>query len=371
VELADRRTGSLGTPIALRNVNYGWILGNGLIATRTSDDRIEILDLDGSALVEQPYDIDPIAKTSFNAGLASVVRTTGHPEVVNLATGERSTIVVPIDERESFLHTAYPDADGWWLIDDGISRWAKGAFVARLDLSGRHLTGTRHEDLYGRLAELEDGTVVAQLINLDSEDAGLLFMVDAPESSTVVPSLAGGLHVMSDSGTLTTYDSGGDPLGSIETGAEYVDIITLDPTTGHLAVADIGGGVVIVDTSAGIVDQLPAVDYAANLGFGRNGEILVITGFDGTVRLWDVERSVSGGLAWNGTGSVVGSPSWYDDETESIWVATSGKLLRIPLNPQRWIERACEIVGQNLTQEEWDRHVPGDGPLQAACPNLD
>ena len=87
----------------------------------------------------------------------------------------------------------------------------------------------------------------------------------------------------------------------------------------------------------------------------------------GTVRLWDVTRSEFGGVVWRGSGGVVGSPSWYDEATESIWVAVSGKVLQIPLNPERWVELACESVGRPFTPDEWDRYVPGDDPLWDAC----
>ena len=123
----------------------------------------------------------------------------------------------------------------------------------------------------------------------------------------------------------------------------------------------------IVNAATGETKPLPGVDSVGNLGFGRNGELLAITSFDGTVRLWDVEREVSTGLVWNGSGARTGSPSWCDEDTQSIWVASSGKLLQIPLSPQRWIERACEIIGHDFTQEAWDRYVPGNHPWQAAC----
>jgi len=85
------------------------------------------------------------------------------------------------------------------------------------------------------------------------------------------------------------------------------------------------------------------------------------------VRLWDVERRDRAGLIWDGEGAVLGSPSWADAETESMWLFATGKLVQVPLNPQRWIEKACEVVGDGFTQDEWNRYVPGDEPLTSAC----
>ena len=58
---------------------------------------------------------------------------------------------------------------------------------------------------------------------------------------------------------------------------------------------------------------------------------------------------------------------YYNPETETMWLFATGKLLQVPLNPDRWIEKACEVVGDGFTQDEWDRYVPGDEPLTSAC----
>ncbi len=183
----------------------------------------------------------------------------------------------------------------------------------------------------------------------------------------VHPSVDGGLHVIEADGTLNTYDSTGALTGEIETGVLGVGHITVDPASGKVALVA-GPELVIVDPRTGAVDQGPAIGSISTLGFGRGGELLVFTFRDGTVRLWDVEREEYAGLVWNGSGAGRGSPSWYDEATETMWVASSGKYLQIPLNPQRWVERACEIISRDLTQDEWDRFVPGNEPLRPACP---
>ncbi len=81
-----------------------------------------------------------------------------------------------------------------------------------------------------------------------------------------------------------------------------------------------------------------------------------------------VNRAEPPGLVWNGTvGALLSSPSWYDESSDSIWVFTSGRLLEIPLDPQRWVERACDIVGRDFASDEWQRYVPGDEEVQSAC----
>jgi hypothetical protein len=50
-----------------------------------------------------------------------------------------------------------------------------------------------------------------------------------------------------------------------------------------------------------------------------------------------------------------------------MWVSSSGKYLQIPLDTERWVERACQVVGRDLTEEEWERFVPGDEAPRPAC----
>jgi WD40 repeat protein len=144
----------------------------------------------------------------------------------------------------------------------------------------------------------------------------------------------------------------------------------VDPASGRVALfVGRSSELAIVDPRTGAVNHLPDVGPMSSFGFGRDGELLALISRDGTVRLWDVEREEYAGLVWNGSGQGGGgSPSWYDDATESMWVASSGKYLQIPLNPDRWVERACEIISRDLTQDEWDRLVPGNEPLRSACP---
>ena len=40
---------------------------------------------------------------------------------------------------------------------------------------------------------------------------------------------------------------------------------------------------------------------------------------------------------------------------------------RVLSNRSNRAERACEVVGRDFTDEEWDRLVPGDVALQSAC----
>lgn len=72
-----------------------------------------------------------------------------------------------------------------------------------------------------------------------------------------------------------------------------------------------------------------------------------------------------GVLLRNSTGINLGG--WYDEESDSLWVSDGTRLLKLPLNPDVFVERACEVVDRDLTQLEWDTFVPGGGDVQSSC----
>ena len=195
----------------------------------------------------------------------------------------------------------------------------------------------------------------------------MVFSVSFPLIQAVHPSPDGGLFVLDEDGLLRTIDAEGREQSAFDTGIPFAAAITIDEATGRLAVGATTG-VFIVDLATEETRRLAQSGDVANAAFARGGEVLVVTTFDGAVRIWDVDGDGLPTFVWDGSGSARGSsPPWYDEASDSVWVATSGRVVQIPLDPERWIERACEIVSRDLTQDEWDRLVPGDEPLQPAC----
>jgi WD40 repeat protein len=380
VELLDPRTGPVGRGFDLDSVESARLLPDGRLLTHTSAGDSRLYDLESNPLVEQSLPTAVRTQISFNAGLAgSLPVTGGEPEVIELATGTRTPVELT-DEDGTVLRPmwVYPERDGYWVISiDGVfARWADGELVERFEIDREIGTGTRFGD---RIAVVTvDGPLRAStvdVIDLTPGSAGVKYTVvsnwpisDDEMVATAHPAVDGGVHVLDFDGRMRTYDAAGELVGTLETGAEEVRVITMDATTGQLALADAtDGDVVLVDPSNGEVVVLQTNDNAANLGWARNGELLVITSFDGSIRLWDVARGEPGGVMYRGSGAFIGSPSFYDDTTDSIWVSTSGQLVQLPLSADTWIERACAITARDLTQEEWDRLVPGGGPVQSGC----
>ena len=89
---------------------------------------------------------------------------------------------------------------------------------------------------------------------------------------------------------------------------------------------------------------------------------------DGDVKLWDVEDASLLGHLMVGTGTTRSVMPWYDEETRTVWVSSSGRLYGFGVDPSRWVERACAFVDRELTPEEWSQFVPGESPQEPGCP---
>lgn len=384
IDLVDRRTGAIGVPVRLRGTIAAAARPDGSVLTFTADRRATIVDPANNALVEQVWQVEPFAQIHIRDGTAAVIgQATGNPEIIDLATGARSTFELHAPDGERNVHpVAYPDGESYWTIDEGasLSRWEGDRLVSRIVLNGFPFTGNPDEDSWAIVTSgSQAGYLSVQLVDLSTDALRVALTIPAPTAATAHRSADGGVHVLDSNGRLHTYDRNGslvsemiiaerdwspfrvDPRRNIGT------LISLDPSSGRLAMPGLLGEALIVDPSTGEVQVLTNVDAVRTVTFARNGELLVILSEDGSVSLWDLERGQSAGKVWTGNGLGGSSATWYDESTDSIWVATSGKLIQVPLDPAGWVARSCEIVGRGFTQDEWDRFVPGDEPVQSAC----
>lgn len=386
VELIDRRAGRVATP--LRLLGRSVIRADGTVIN-VVDGRARLVNLDTGPLIESSWPVDPSALVEFGVGQAGVVRADGTAEIVDLTTGERSTLELVDTDGVPFPAIAvYPEQEGVLAFsDDGrIGRWTDGRQVEETTAPTNtgSLTISR-----GQQSDLDDGppgaafaglgallgynritgsTEENYLLDLNSGQLGVPLRISGLLGLDVsaYPAADGGLHVMGSTGRMRTYDASGTRTTEIETGLMDLSAVAGVTSTGLLA---FGGpsGAVIIDPGSESVEILDDVGSVATLGFAREGELLVIVGADGTVRLWDIDLGQPVGIVWKGIGGASPSPPFYDASSDSIWVATSGRLVKIPLDPSAWIERACEVIDRQLTEAERDRFVPGGDPPTPVC----
>lgn len=370
VEIVDRLIGPVSDPVELRGVVRSRVRPDGLILSIEPGGATSVLTLDGNSLADTVFDVGQSAAVHLDGGLAVAVDGPTPPEVIDLTTGDRrflqlessaGTPVTPI-----FMIS---DRDGFWTadLDANVVRWDGDTAVASVALPEDIVASSATDDRWALLTGVR-GDATAHLVALDPSRPAIQLSVEVPGTGTAHPSPDDGVYTVDTRGTMSVFDADGELVREIETGLEFAETMASDPVTGRVAVTSGVRGAAIVDPTTGDVQNLAGTGYIVNLGFARDGQYLVLTSQDGTVRLWDVERNRSAGLLWDGTGARPGSPPWYDAESDSVWVTTSGQIIEIPLDPGVWVERACTIVGRDFTEEEWDRLVPGDdATVRSAC----
>lgn len=340
-------------------------------------------DLDaGSPLVDTPWSVDPLGRVSITDGRAVQLSATGDViEVIDLESGDRTRLDLRSPDGEVFNTTqAYAEPDGVWAVSDELilARWEDDVMVESIDMGSEpdvvwvpyagKPVGTRFGDLYAVLGERPDGTREASIVSLDRGAPRVEFTVSA-DAWWVHPTADGGLYTIDRNGAVVTHDSRGEIIGVAVTGAHEANAAALDPTGRWLAIAGIERGeVYVLDTVTGESTPVPGrLGIASVMGFNADGSMLGMAMSDGAVVVYDVEARSVPVEVWNGAGASDSEPGWYDERTRSLWLSSSGRLLRISLDPVLWVETACAVVGRGFTQDEWDRFVPGDEPVRAVC----
>jgi WD40 repeat protein len=397
IELFDPADDRRGVPIGIPTADEARVRPDGTVVVVPSadTDSLKIIDPNRGPLVEQGWDVDPAALVGFGAGRAAAVDPSGSAEVIELATGVRTALTLSAPDGEAFDAVAMtPESDGYLAWNDGtaVARWRGGELVEQLELwTGlENVSQTRSGVRTGFPGFGDDAgagaagggfagagamavyeyEVVKELYAFDPSP-GNLALVSVNESppatmTAVAHAPDDGLYVVMGDGVVRRYDETATRRQEIDTGLANATLAITDPTTGSVA---LGGenGVVVVSPATESVQSVNNVGAVVSLGFARDGTLLVAVERDGTVRLWDTVRAESVGTLWNGSGTAPSSPPWYDVATDSVWVATSGKILQFSLEPARWVERVCELVSRELTVDEWDRLVPGEIEQRPAC----
>jgi serine/threonine protein kinase len=404
IELFDRDLDRRTTLVDIPHAGEARVRPDGSVVIAPSGEpaTLRVVDPNGGPLVEQGWSVDPDALVGFGNGRAAEVGPSGSAAVVELASGRRAAIELTTRDGEDFTPIAVtPEADGYLAWNDGtlVARWRDGELVEQLPLwtglqnvSQSRLTfcgpaqtescstGFSTTDSgaggagfagAGVIAVYEDASAKG-LYSFDPSP-GNLELVSVNESppasmTAVAPAPDDGHYVVMGDGALRRYDSTLTRLQEIDTGLADAFVAVTDVSTGRVA---LGGenGAVVIDPATGSVQGVTDVGAVVSVGFARNGTLLVVVESDGTVRLWDIERAEAVGALWNGNGNGTApkSPPWYDDSTDTVWVATSGKILQFSLDPARWVERVCELISRELTVDEWDRLVPGETEQRPAC----
>jgi WD40 repeat protein len=395
VEVFDPFDGRIGPRIDIPAASEARVRPDGsvVIVPVGDTDTLHVVEPTGGPLVERGWDVEADALVGFGDGRAAVVTPSDSPEDVELTSGRRTEIELRRDGEAFDAVAMTPEPGGHLAWNDGrlVARWRGGELVEQLELwSGLNVVSQSRDAARARppalgassVVELGggfagagavavfEGALVKAVYSYDPTPGNLSLIVsnESPPftTSAVARTPLGGLHVVAAGGTVHTFGPSGSRVQQMESGFSDPSVAVVDPTSGAVALAGVDGAA-IVDPETESVQRVTEVGAVVSVGFARDGMLLVVVEADGTVRLWDSETAELVGTLWTGNGSAPPSPPWYDESTDTVWVATSGKILQFSLDPDRWVERACALVSRELTPDEWDRLVPGDTPQRSAC----
>ena len=177
-----------------------------------------------------------------------------------------------------------------------------------------------------------------------------------------------------EDGTIVMWDTGSrKPIGRpIAAPGNEVLSISFSPDGKLLASASAVTAVRLweVDEQTVSGEPLQSRERLVSVDFSPDGSLLAAGSDSGDILLFDVASRQPLGLALGGHVGRVFSVAFADDGKRLASAGADGRVLLWDLQP--WANedalraRACERVGRNLTQSEWDRAQPGK-PYHRTC----
>jgi WD40 repeat protein len=106
------------------------------------------------------------------------------------------------------------------------------------------------------------------------------------------------------------------------------------------------------------------------LAFSADGGTLAAGTQDGFIRLWDVATGQPIGPPLTGHSEAVVSLAFSPDGETLISRSWDESILTWDISLETLSERACRIVGRNLSGAEWRQFMGPEAPYERTCPDL-
>ncbi|MFN3215170.1 MAG: protein kinase domain-containing protein [Acidimicrobiales bacterium] len=255
--------------------------------------------------------------------------------VVDLAAAYESATGVAV--TDDFIVTARPSDDGQRVFLAARDFAGGPAFALWVSMDGAVLAGPMELPALGPALPLADGRVVM------GDGESTLFVLDAD--------LAGPPTTIADSDGFRALD--------------------IDDASGTVLVGSPSGAVGLLDLATGGLRRIESIAGEVAAGtFSPDGTALGILAVGGEVQVFDVEtgRRVGVPMTLDGTLILPRGLHWGSAEDGGgLWVGSFIGPINFAADADAWRRIACDLVGRDLTADEWRTFVSETDPPVSAC----
>ena len=320
-------------------------------------------------------------------GLLAVGTTAGaklwdleSPDAPAVALGSAETDITSVAFSHDGAVLATGAADGMIALWDVAARQPLGADRGPYDpLPPNRFSGQRGPitslafDPYGKLLASSSARQSLYIWKLQSGSPAAKELLAHPWYVSAVVFLQDGRALVSAGGDGVTIRNPADlsvTAGPFEGQAE---VISLDyaPATKTLAVGRKDGLVTIRDAKAweprDTLTLTPSSPVRA-VAFRGDGQLLAVGTQQGDVWLWDLRANRVIGEPLSGHHSAVASLDFGFEGKKLLSADEEGMIIEWDVDPESWINLACEKANRNLRLEEWKTYL-GEEAYRPTCPS--
>lgn len=150
---------------------------------------------------------------------------------------------------------------------------------------------------------------------------------------------------------------------------EQINLVRFGPDGKLLASGSADGQMFFWDTATGARLQTIQAhkERLSALAFSPDGRSLATGSWDRMVQLWDVGTGQPIGRPLSGHNDAVNGLTFSLDGTSLLSSSRDGAILRWNVDAQAWVQRACQIAGRPLSENEWRSYAGGSTPYSPVC----